>query len=251
MNKQKQLTIARGIFVFLVFVAFGVIIVTEKAGGILIPKAKEEITAYINKNYANIKNSLSIANITYENTKYKAKITSTKNKNHYFYIYYSKKKITDTYKKDFQNGKKLFKTIKKSLKKEIKDKTNISCEVEPISNLNEYTKKVQDRLIKQENLTELKFFYLKKELLLTNWNQKNILEEINNLLTTIKSKKITPKYYEITITNKNDITESIRISNLTEDFLNSKYQEQIINDIINDNNSEILKQNKITYKYLN
>lgn len=251
MNKQKQLTIARGIFAFLVFVAFGVIVVTEKAGGILIPKAKEKINTYLRDNYSSIKDSLTISNVTYENAKYKAKVTSKKNKNHFFYIFYSKRKMTDTYEKDYLDGNQLFKNIKKNLETEIKNKTNLSLEVETISNLNEYTEKVQERIIKEENLSCLKFYYLKKELLIENWNALSISKEITTLINSIYSKNFTPKYYEITITNKKDITESIEISNLTEEFLTNKYQEQIINDIINNSNSLILKQNKITYKYLN
>lgn len=251
MNKQKQLTIARGIFAFIVFVAFGVIVVTEKAGGILIPKAKEKIETYLSINYGSIKDNLIIKNVTYKNSKYQAKVISKKNKNHFFYVFYSNKKMTDTYKEDYQDGAQLFKKIKNNLNTEIKNKTNISVNTEIISNLNDYTEKVQERIIKEENLSNLKFFYLKKELVIENWTTKAITQEIISLINTINSKNITPKYYEITITNKKDITESIEISNLTEEFLTNKYQEQIISDIINNSNSLILKQNKITYKDLN
>lgn len=251
MNKQKQLTVARGIFAFLVFIAFGVIIVTEKAGDLLIPRAKEKMETYLSENYSSIKGSLILNKVTYKNLKYKAKVTSKKNKNHFFYIYYSKRKTTDTYKKDYLKGNQLLKSIKINLNKEIKTKTNISTNVEIISDLDKYTKKVQERIITEENLSTLKFYYIKKELLIENWTTKEITQEITSLINSINSKNITPKYYEITITNKEDITESIKISNLTEKFLTNKYQEQIINDIINDSNSLILKQNKITYKYLN
>ena len=57
---------------------------------------------------------------------------------------------------------------------------------------------------------------------------------------------MTPKSYTITITNKNDITESIEIKNITKEV-----SKEIINDIINDEKSDLLKENKITYKYLN
>lgn len=251
MNKQKQLIFARGVFAFLIFVAFGVIIVTEKAGGVLIPKAKEKMDDYLTENYSSIKDSLILNDVTYKDSTYKAKVTSKKNKNHYFYIYYSMKKITDTYEKDYQNGEQLFKKIKKELTKNIKDKTNINCDIEIISDLDNYTEKVQERLIKEENLSELKFFSLKKELIINNWTAQSISSEIAKLINIINSHNITPKYYEITITNKNDITQSIKISNLTERFLTNKYQEQLINDIINDSNSVILKESKITYKYLN
>lgn len=251
MNKQKQLTIARGVFAFLVFVAFGVIIVTEKAGDLLIPKVKNKMEIYLSENYSNIKDNLIIDNITYKNLKYKAKVISQKNKDHFFYIYYSKRNITDTYKNDYLKGNQLLKKIKQNLNKEIKNKTNISTKTEIISDLNKYTDKVQERIIQEENLSQLKFYYIKKELLIESWTVKDISQEIEFFINSINSKNITPKYYKITITNKEDITQSIEISNLTEKFLTNKYQEQIINDIINDSNSLILKQNKITYKNLN
>ena len=44
---------------------------------------------------------------------------------------------------------------------------------------------------------------------------------------------------------------SVEINNITEDFINNKDNIQIIDDIIKDNNSKLLNDNKITYKYLN
>ena len=67
----------------------------------------------------------------------------------------------------------------------------------------------------------------------------------------ISSHNITPKYYKFIITNKNDITESFEISNITKDFLSNPYNNHIINDILNNNNSNIIKENNIKYKYLN
>ena len=43
MDKYKKLNIARGVFAFIIFVAFGIIVCTEKGGDLLIPKVKEKI----------------------------------------------------------------------------------------------------------------------------------------------------------------------------------------------------------------
>lgn len=251
MNKQKRLMIIRSFFFLIVFVSLGVIVVTEKAGPLLAPRVQEKIEKYIDNNYNDIKNSLNIDNVKYKDSGYTVKATSKYNKNHYFYIYYNKKKITDTYKKDYLNGSTLFSNLEKKLKKEINEKTATTCAIEILSTLDNYTTKVQERIIKEEDLLNLKFYVIKEELIIDNWYSKEITKSINDFLLQISSKNIVPKYYEIIITNKNDITESIKITNLTEDFINNPYKEQIINDIINDNNSLILKQSKIKYEYLN
>ncbi len=251
MQKQKQLMIIRSIFFLIIFVAFGVIVVTEKAGPLLAPKIQTKINEYVNTNYSDIKNSINIDKIKFDKSTYTVKVTSKKNKNLYFYVYYKNKKITDTYKKDYLKGNSLLSNIEKQLKKEISNKTTLSCNIEIISTLDNYTTKVQERIINEDDLLSLKFYIVKEELTINNWSSKEITNTINNFLIQISSKNIIPKYFEITITNKNDITESIKITNLTTDFINNPYKEQIIDDIINDNNSLILKQSKIKYKYLN
>ena len=51
--------------------------------------------------------------------------------------------------------------------------------------------------------------------------------------------------------NKTDTTNVIEITNITEEFINNNNKEQIIKDVISKNDSQILKDNKIKYKYLN
>lgn len=242
MNKQKKLLIQRGIFVFIVFVALGVIVVTEKFGNIMIPKITKKMNAYIEENYKKL--DLKTNDVTYKNTTYTMKLESKENKNHYFYINYYNKKITDTYKKDYIEGKSLLTYIKKKLKKEINNLTNTNSDIEITSTLDKYTDIVKERIIKEDNLLELKFFIIKKELIINEWNEENISNTINKYLE--KFNNITPKSYTITITNKNDLTESIEIKNIT-----NKVNKDIISDIINNEKSDLLKTNKITYKYLN
>ena len=250
MKKQKQLLFARSIFLFIIIIAFGVIIFTEKAGKILIPKADKKLNNYINNKYKNEKDNFIIGKTKFKNTTYTIKITNKNNKNHYFYIKYYHKKITDTYKKDYLEGKTILNHIKKSLKKEIENNTNTKCEITILNTLDKYTSTVQNRIIKEDNLKELKIYNLKKELIINNWNSKDISDKISKTISIYKNNNITPKNYIIIITNKNNITESIEIT-LNENFINNSSKEEIINDIIKDNNSEILKENKITYKYLN
>lgn len=242
MNKQKKLTLQRGIFVFIVFIALGVIVVTEKFGNIMIPKVTKKLNTYIEENYKDL--NLNTNEVTYKNTTYTMKVESKENKHHYFYINYYNKKITDTYKKDYIEGKNLLNYIKKKLKKDINTKTNINCDVEITSTLDKYTNIVREKIIKEDNLLELKFYIIKKELIIDKWDEETITNKINNFLSNFTD--ITPKSYTITVTNKDDITESIEIKNITKEV-----SKEIINDIIKDEKSDLLKENKITYKYLN
>ena len=248
MNKQKKLTLERGIFVFIVFVLLGVIVVTEKFGDVMIPRITKKMDTYIEEKYKNL--DLKTNKVTFKNTTYTMKVESKENKNHYFYINYFNRKITDTYQKDYVEGKNLLTHIEKKLKEEITKSTNTNCDIEITSTLDKYTESVQERIIKEDNLLELKFFIVKKELTIDDWNEENITNKINNYLD--KFSNITPKSYTITITNKNDITESIEIKNITDDEQKeNEILNLIISDIIKDKKSDLLKENKITYKYLN
>ena len=59
MENYKKLNIARGIFTFIIFVIFGIIICTEKGGDYLIPKVNKKLNEYLTTNYSNIINDVS------------------------------------------------------------------------------------------------------------------------------------------------------------------------------------------------
>jgi len=250
MNKQSKLILERAIFTLIVFVSFGVIIVNEKINDILIPKVQEKMDTYLNENYKNIKNDIIKQDIKYKNKTYSMKVISKKNSNHYFYIKYSNKKITDTYNNDYLKGNCLFKHLKLSMEKEIKTKTSTTCNIKINNPLNQYTSKVQEKIISEDNLLNLKFYTIEKDLTVT-WDKKSITSSIKELINQFNSNSITPKSYTITITNKEDITEAIKISNLNEDFLNTPLNEQIIENILNNSNEEFLNKFNIKYQYLN
>lgn len=244
MNKQKKLQLERGIFVFIIFVVLGVIVCTEKFGSLLIPRVEKKMNTYIEEKYKDL--DIKTNEIKFKNTTYTMKVENKENKNHYFYVKYYNKKITDTYKKDYLEGKTLLKHIKNKLKEEINNKTNTNCEVETTSTLDKYTSIVREKIIQEDNLLELKFYIIKKELVISDWDEETITKKVNEFIDKLNTNNITPKSYTITITNKNDLTESIEIKNITD-----KVTKDIISDIINDKKSDLLKENKITYKYLN
>ena len=250
MKKQKKLLIQRGIFLFIIFVSLGVIVVTEKASSFMIPRIQKKINTYINNNYNDLKETITTNDLKYNNSKYTLKITDKNNKYHYFYIYYQNKKIKDTYKNDYLEGKPLLNHIKEILEQEILNKTNTNTNISIITTLNNYTSITQERIIKEDNLLELKFYNLEKEELISNWNSKEITNILIETIKKYQDNNITPKYYNITITNKENIKESIKINNLDESFINNKDNILIIEDILKDNEkSNILKKYNITYKY--
>ena len=71
MNKQRRLLFARNVFLFIIFVCFGVIIVTEKASGLLIPKVEKKMTEYLNTNYSELLSDIKSSEVTYDKTIYK------------------------------------------------------------------------------------------------------------------------------------------------------------------------------------
>lgn len=251
MDKQRKLLFARNVFLFIIFVCFGVIIVTEKSAGLLIPKVEKKMQDYLQTNYAELQNKIKMSDVSYDKTIYKMKVTSSKNKNHFFYIYYSGRKISDTYKEDYIKGNQLLTSIKKDLENDIRKKINSSVKISIISSLDKYTSMVQDRIIKEDNLLELRFYIIEKELTIDNWNSKEITTSINEFIKKCEDQNITPKSYKFIVSNSKDITESIEISNVTKDFIDNSDNEKIISNILEDNNSKLVKENKIKYKYLN
>ena len=74
MNKQKRLTIGMGIFTFIIVVAFGSIILTEKAAVLMIPRIDKRISNYLDKNYKDILNKVTLEDTVYKNTIFEKKI---------------------------------------------------------------------------------------------------------------------------------------------------------------------------------
>lgn len=250
MEKQKRLLFARNIFAFIIFVLFGVIIVTESGKGLLVPKVEKEITKYLDTHYKELKKDIIQEKTTYKAGIYKTKIVSKENKHLYFYITKENKKIKDTYQKDYIEGNTLFTYLNKKIENEIKEKTNTNITVTIVSTLDQHIPTIQERIIKEEDLLTLKFYTIKKELLIADWSSKEITNRIIDTIELYNEKEITPKNYTLIITNKKHMKESIEIKNLTTDFLKNTSNKEIINDILNNKETRLLKENDITYKYL-
>lgn len=249
MKKQKKLLFARNIFFFFIIIIFTIIIMSEKKDTILIPKATKKIASYIEDKYN--KDDFKLGDVSYKNNKYTMKVSSKENNKRYFFIYYTKTGITDSYQNDYIKGESLLSNLKKDLEKSIKSIVNTKVTVEIPTTLDQYTDTVRERILNEDNLLELKFYIIKEELLIKKWDPVEIEKQIELCINKYINSNINPKSFTITINNDNEITESIEINNLTTDFINNPSKIEIINDILNDNNSILLKTNKITYVYKN
>ena len=249
MKKQKKLLFARNIFFFFIIMIFTIIIMSEKKDTILIPKATKKMASYIEDKYN--KDDFKLGDVSYKNNKYTMKVSSKDNNNRFFYIYYTKAGITDSYQEDYLEGKSFLSNLKKDLEKSIKSIVNTKVTVEIPTTLDQYTDAVRERILNEDNLLELKFYIIKEELFIKEWDPTEIEKQIELCINKYNNSNITPKSFTIIINNDNEITESIEINNLTTDFINNPSKIEIINDILNDNNSILLKTNKITYVYKN
>lgn len=251
MKEQKKLIYGMSLLFLTIFVFFGVIIVNVKTPSLKIPKVKEKLETYLNENYKEETENLSLEDIEYKNLKYIGKVTYKNNKNHYFNIYYENKKITDTYKKDYLEGTNILNYHKNFLEKEISKKTNIKVKVTMSNKLNKYTKEIQDIIINSKNIKKLKIYDLEQSIYVEDLQVLNITKAIKNNISYYKKLDINPKSYTFIITNKNDITKALNIKNITNEIVENNNLDTIIDVIINKKNKEILDIYNITYEYLN
>lgn len=251
MKQDKKLTLGMFLLFIIIFITFGTIVLTEKLAPYNIPKVDKKLNNYLKENYSEILDEVKINDTIYKNTVYKLKVTHKGNKNLYFYINYENKKISNTYKTDYLKGKTLLTKLSKDIEKEIKSKTKKDVTVTITKNLNDFSNQVKSRLLEEKDLLSLKIYTLNLENEINEFNTENIINMIKNTISSFEKQNITPKNFNITITDKNNITKSVKINNITTELVNSTSFNQIISDIINKEKSNILKENNITYQYLN
>lgn len=248
MKQEKKLILQMAIFFLIIFISLGTIVINEKRTSIFLPKIESSITAYLEKKYNNLE--LVKEKTKYENNTYTMKLKNPKNENHYFTIIYKNKEITDTYEEDYLKGKTLLSHLNKIIENKILKETNINTTITINNTFDNFSDKVKEKLLIEENIESLKIYTLETELTST-WTSNKITKNISDLMIALNNDKITPKNYTITITDETDITKSLKIKNLTYDSIKNNTLEIIISDIINNNETSILTENNITYEYLN
>lgn len=249
MKQQQKLTLLMALFFLITFVSFGTIVLNEKKEEIFLPRIENKLMTYLKENYTSFANNKTT--IQYKNDEYVMTVESEENKNLYFTIKYKNKEIIDTYKENYVEGKSYLTYLEKQIKKEIESITHKNYKVTILTTLDSMTSKIKERVITENKILSLKIYNLETEIPIETWNTQTITKEIEQLITNNKKYNIIPKNYTITITNKNDLYQSIQITNITENLLQNNGLEQVIDSIINNKETNILKQNNITYKNLN
>ena len=228
------------------FVLLGLIVVEEKKDVIMLPKVEQALEKERKEKYSDIEKEIIIEKPSYEKNKkrFTQKITNKNNKNLYFYLYYKKKEITSTYEEDYKKGRTLLSHLEKKIEKEIAED---GLKVKIMTPLDQFTSEVKSLLLKEENLKTLKIYTLEKEIKVSDFTPTTIITSINNLVLSNAKEEISPKNYTLTLTNSNDITQSIKIENIQ--LPNNNIIEIITGILANDKTTEI-KYN-IKYTYLN
>lgn len=245
MNKNR-LTYGMAFFFLSSFVLLGLIIVNEKKVDIMIPIVEEKMESFIEENYSAIKEEVNYHSLKYNEKKkrFEQKIESKKNSHLYFYLYYKRKKITSTYERDYQKGKTLLDHLEKILTNEIKEE-NTTIKIK--TPLDQFTPEVKERLLKEEKIKEIKVYTVERNIKVSLLETQTIVKALNEMLTEITKNGLIPKNYTITLTNNNDITQSIKIEDLN--LPNNNIIEIITSILANDKTIET-KYN-IKYKFLN
>ena len=246
MRQDKKLMLGMTILFLITFIFFGTLVTTEKLAPYYTDKIKERFENYIKENYKEENNNLKIGKISYKNQQYKAKVSNKNNKDLYFTITYQNKEITDTYKKDYLEGKTLLNELEKNLEEKIKENTDQSVTISIPLSLDKYTNKIQKNLI-NNNLENTKIYDIEFTIN-SNIEITSIVNKIEEIIAELSSMNIYPNHYNITINNKKS---KLTINNLTNSTIEKTNLTQIISDIIANNESDIIKTNNISYQYTN
>ena len=246
MRQDKKLMLGMTILFLITFIFFGTLVTTEKLAPYYTDKIKERFENYIKENYKEENNNLKIGKISYKNQQYKAKVSNKNNKDLYFTITYQNKEITDTYKKDYLEGKTLLNELEKNLEEKIKENTDQSVTISIPLSLDKYTNKIQENLI-NNNLENTKIYDIEFTIN-SNIEITSIVNKIEEIVTELSSMNIYPNHYNITIKNRNN---KLTINNLTNNTIEKTTLTKIISDIITNNESDIIKTNNFCYQYTN
>lgn len=250
-KKQKFLITQMSLFFFIVVLLLGLIIIKEQKPKLMLNKVDKKMQEYINNNYDDIKDEIELGKTSYQNNKYTQKITNKQNENLYFIITYQNKKITTTYKKDYEEGYTLAKEIEKNLNKTLEEKTKISKPpVDKISisfntKLNNCTTLIKKRLIAGKY--DLPLYTVNVEKMI-NYTEEDLNNELLLLDNYISELGLNPKEYNLKYTDQKNITNTIDIT-LKSDIIST--DSLTISNAIITNNKTMLEKYNIVVKQLN
>lgn len=251
MNQKNKLSISMGIFFSITIFLFGYIIVSEKTNEILVPKIDKKLKEYINNNYSEEKTNFNYNETTYSisEKKYFLKVYNKNNDKLFFKIMYKNNKITDTYKIDYKEGKTLLKSYEKKLSNNLNNKKYRNIKISYTKKLNKYSTLVQDKLINNEDIKSLSIYNINYEATTSEYNKEGLTKIITDFGKYVSEKNYNPKTYSFIFNNKNDISQAIKIENLTTELIVNNLDEIITK--ITENDKTIMNKYNIKYTFLN
>lgn len=244
MQEKNKLTLWMGLLYLIVILSIGLIIISEKKKDYLIPKIKEKLVSYLEKEYKEEIQNLTYGKVLLTENSYQMKVYHSQNKNLYFIVTWKNKEITDTYQIDYLEGKTLNTHLSKKMTEKIPNSIKEKYQTYTISfdtKLNNCTKEVKEKLIKEEILP---IYTINVETDIHNTLQ----EEIQEILKDTESLNLHPKNFHITLNNSKSISKSIHLE--VEHDIIKEHLEEIINSI-NHNDSTTLDSYHVKWKYLN
>ena len=124
---------------------------------------------------------------------YKIKLNNSKNKDLYFYVIYKNKKIANTYKKDYQEGKSLYDNTTNKYQKKFKNSKLVF-----IKSLDKYPNTIYQQVI-NDDIMKLPIYSINTELTVDKHDLKTITSIINDFYLKNKNLGYNPRNYEIII----------------------------------------------------
>ena len=138
---------------------------------------------------------------------------------------------------------------KKKLAKAIISKQYPDININFTKKLNQYNSSVRKKLIHNDNINALNIYNISVTLTATQFTKNELISLLTKLNNYVNKENYNPKYYNITISNKNNITEELEIKKLQKKFITTNLEE-IISGIIN-NDESIKSKFDFEFNYTN
>ncbi len=239
--KKNRLILGMSLVTLIAIISLGLIIVSEKGNIILLNKINSELDSYIEDNYKDILQDITITDTKFslDENSYTKTATSEVNEDLSFEVTYTKDaEIISNYEDNYLKGLSLIEQHEKDINKNFDDYyLTVNLDLDQMSD------KTKTSFIKKEEINLLPIYTLNIEIIESTFNA----EEINTLLKeTVKNKpdyNITKYYLKITTTE-----EIIEFSNLNENIINNENFENILSESKDDYKLALDKYNIIVEK---
>lgn len=250
-DREKKLFTQMILFFFVIILCFGLLIIKSKSDELKSKKIKEKFDEYIEENYKDIKDQIVTSTLDKKKETYYLKVSNKDNDKLYFTISYKDAKFTSSYEEDYLEGKTLLsyyeKKLNDDLNKNIKDNgsTFEDLTISIDTKLNDCTDLIYKRLINNKYNLPIYTVNYEKDIVFDVESINNTIILVNNFIQRIG---FNPKSYSFTLTNKNNLTDTVNIK-FKSDILDISTLN--IGSAIINNDKSVLEKYSIEIKHLN